>query len=49
MKALVTGFTGKVGYEVAKNLKEKNIPILCAVRNVEKPNIHLVTCMSLSL
>ncbi len=36
MKILVTGFTGKVGYQVASYLKEKNIPLVCAVRNVEK-------------
>lgn len=36
MSILVTGFNGKVGYEVAKKLKEKEIPMKCAVRNVNK-------------
>lgn len=36
MKILVTGFNGKVGYEVAMKVKEMNIPLVCAVRNVEK-------------
>ncbi|SDW54597.1 Uncharacterized conserved protein YbjT, contains NAD(P)-binding and DUF2867 domains [Marinococcus luteus] len=36
MKVLVTGFTGKVGYEVAQKLMDKNIPLVCAVRNPEK-------------
>lgn len=36
MTVLVTGFTGNSGYAVARNLKEKNIPFKCAVRNVEK-------------
>ncbi|MDR0140151.1 SDR family oxidoreductase [Metabacillus idriensis] len=36
MNILVTGFNGKVGFEVAKKLKEKGLPIKCAVRSVEK-------------
>ncbi|MDN7240955.1 SDR family oxidoreductase [Planococcus sp. N028] len=36
MTVLVTGFTGKVGYEVAGNLKKKGIPFKCATRNVKK-------------
>ncbi|BAC14809.1 SDR family oxidoreductase [Oceanobacillus iheyensis] len=36
MKILVTGFTGKVGLQVANYLNAKDIPIVCAVRNVEK-------------
>ncbi|MEK5057083.1 SDR family oxidoreductase [Paenibacillus shunpengii] len=36
MKILVTGFTGKVGFWVANNLKYRNIPTVCAVRNVEQ-------------
>lgn len=36
MKILVTGFNGKIGYSVAEKLKENNLPIVCAVRNVEK-------------
>ncbi|MDV2884723.1 SDR family oxidoreductase [Alkalihalophilus pseudofirmus] len=36
MTILVTGFNGKVGYEVAKKLKHKGISLKCAVRNVEK-------------
>lgn len=36
MTVLVTGFTGKVGFEVAKNLKEKNIPFIGAVRHRER-------------
>ncbi|WKA57048.1 SDR family oxidoreductase [Planococcus shenhongbingii] len=36
MTVLVTGFTGKVGHEVAKNLKRKGIHIKCAARNVTK-------------
>ncbi|ANU09533.1 hypothetical protein A1A1_15883 [Planococcus antarcticus DSM 14505] len=36
MTILVTGFTGKVGYEVAEKLKEEDLPFKCAVRNVEK-------------
>ncbi len=36
MKILVTGFTGKVGYQVACYLQATNIPIVCAVRNPEK-------------
>lgn len=36
MKILVTGFTGKVGSQVADYLKEKDSPMVCAVRNVEK-------------
>jgi uncharacterized protein YbjT (DUF2867 family) len=36
MNILVTGFNGKVGFEVTKKLKEKGIPMKCAVRNIEK-------------
>jgi len=36
MKILVTGFTGKVGLQVANYLKSIDIPILCGVRNVER-------------
>ncbi|WP_226678146.1 SDR family oxidoreductase [Mesobacillus jeotgali] len=36
MTILVTGFNGKVGYEVAERLKEKQVPMKCAVRNVER-------------
>ncbi|MYL56656.1 NAD(P)H-binding protein [Virgibacillus halodenitrificans] len=36
MKILVTGFTGKVGLQVANYLMDKDIPMVCAVRNVEK-------------
>ncbi|GAM15108.1 SDR family oxidoreductase [Mesobacillus selenatarsenatis] len=36
MTILVTGFNGKAGYEVAEKLKEKQIPLKCAVRNVEQ-------------
>ncbi|MDF2788609.1 MAG: NAD(P)-dependent oxidoreductase [Neobacillus sp.] len=36
MKILVTGFNGKIGYEVARIAKKKNLFIVCAVRNVEK-------------
>ncbi|MEH7096152.1 SDR family oxidoreductase [Neobacillus vireti] len=36
MKILVTGFNGKIGYEVARKAKEMNLQIVCAVRNVEK-------------
>ena len=36
MDILVTGFNGKVGAEVAKKLKERGLPLKCAVRNVEK-------------
>lgn len=36
MTILVTGFNGKVGIEVAKKLKERNVSMKCAVRNVEK-------------
>ncbi|UOQ93876.1 SDR family oxidoreductase [Halobacillus shinanisalinarum] len=39
MNILVTGFNGKVGFEVAQKLKEKAIPIKCAVRNVEKAKL----------
>lgn len=35
MTILVTGFNGKVGYEVGVKLKEMQIPFKCAVRNVE--------------
>ncbi|MBH0158640.1 SDR family oxidoreductase [Fictibacillus sp. 5RED26] len=33
---LVTGFTGKVGFEVAKKLKASDLPMICGVRNVSK-------------
>ena len=33
---LVTGYTGNVGYEVAKALQNKNAPIVCAVRDAGK-------------
>lgn len=36
MTILVTGFNGKIGYEVAKKLKEKKVSMKCAVRNVDK-------------
>ncbi|WP_312855445.1 NmrA family NAD(P)-binding protein [Litoribacterium kuwaitense] len=36
MKVLVTGFTGKVGLQVAYYLKDQDIPMVCAVRNVER-------------
>ncbi|MDN7247616.1 SDR family oxidoreductase [Planococcus shenhongbingii] len=36
MTVLVTGFTGKVGHEVAKSLKRKGIRIKCAARDVTK-------------
>ncbi|MFD2216827.1 NmrA family NAD(P)-binding protein [Metabacillus endolithicus] len=36
MKILVTGFTGKMGSQVAEYLKDKGIPMVCGVRNVEK-------------
>ncbi|WP_319801562.1 NAD(P)H-binding protein [Mesobacillus jeotgali] len=36
MTILVTGFNGKVGYEVGVKLKEMQIPFKCAVRNVER-------------
>lgn len=36
MTILVTGFNGKVGFEVAERLKKDQLPITCAVRNVEK-------------
>ncbi len=36
MKILVTGFTGKVGLQVANYLGDKDIPMVCAVRNIEK-------------
>lgn len=35
-KILVTGITGNVGYEVAKNLKGKQANFVCGVRNVKK-------------
>jgi uncharacterized protein YbjT (DUF2867 family) len=40
MTILVTGFNGKAGYEVAEKLKEKQIPLKCAVRNVEQARDH---------
>jgi uncharacterized protein YbjT (DUF2867 family) len=36
MTILVTGFNGKVGYEVANKLKEKRVAFKCGVRDVEK-------------
>ncbi|MFF5995055.1 SDR family oxidoreductase [Lysinibacillus sp. KU-BSD001] len=36
MKVLVTGFTGKVGLQVANYLKNRAIPMACGVRNVER-------------
>ncbi|KGP71545.1 SDR family oxidoreductase [Pontibacillus yanchengensis] len=36
MLTLVTGFNGKVGFEVAKQLKAMEMPSKCAVRNVAK-------------
>lgn len=36
MKILVTGFNGKVGFEVANKLKEKGASFKCGVRNVDK-------------
>jgi uncharacterized protein YbjT (DUF2867 family) len=36
MKILVTGFNGKIGFEVARRAKEINLQIVCAVRDVEK-------------
>lgn len=36
MYTLVTGFNGKVGFEVARKLKASHQPIKCAVRNTEK-------------
>lgn len=36
MKILVTGFNGKVGYEVTQKLMELQIQIKCAVRDVNK-------------
>ncbi|MGM0845652.1 MAG: SDR family oxidoreductase [Bacillota bacterium] len=36
MRTLVTGFTGKVGFQVAQSLKKKGADLRCAVRNVEK-------------
>ncbi|GAQ18480.1 NmrA family protein [Oceanobacillus picturae] len=36
MKILVTGFTGKVGLQVANYLMYKDISMVCAVRSVEK-------------
>ncbi|MED3563569.1 hypothetical protein [Bacillus xiapuensis] len=41
MKILVTGFTGKVGLQVANYLKDKGIPMVCEVRNVEKAKVSL--------
>lgn len=35
MAILVTGFNGKVGFEVAQKLKERGESIKCAVRNVD--------------
>jgi uncharacterized protein YbjT (DUF2867 family) len=39
MNILVTGFNGKVGVEVANKLKEKGIPMKCAVRDIEKAKL----------
>lgn len=36
MKILITGFNGKVGFEVANKAKELNLPIVCAVRNINR-------------
>ncbi|WP_394122053.1 SDR family oxidoreductase [Planococcus donghaensis] len=36
MTILITGFTGNVGHEVAKSLKEKEVRFKCATRNVDK-------------
>lgn len=36
MTILVTGFSGKVGFEVARKLEEANLPFVCAVRDVPK-------------
>ncbi|MYL32285.1 NAD(P)H-binding protein [Pontibacillus yanchengensis] len=36
MQTLVTGFNGKGGFEVAQQVKEKGIPLKCAVRNIAK-------------
>lgn len=35
-KILVTGSTGNVGKEIAKALRQKNAPLTCAVRDVQK-------------
>ncbi|MFD9626961.1 SDR family oxidoreductase [Peribacillus muralis] len=40
MNILVTGFNGKVGFEVAKNLKEKGISMKCGVRDLEKVKLN---------
>lgn len=42
MKILVTGFTGKVGRQVANYLHDKDISMICAVRDVEKTQAELV-------
>jgi uncharacterized protein YbjT (DUF2867 family) len=39
MNILVTGFNGKVGVEVANKLKEKGMPMKCAVRDIEKAKL----------
>ncbi|TYR73171.1 SDR family oxidoreductase [Rossellomorea vietnamensis] len=36
MSILVTGFTGKVGFQVAQALKDRNADFICGVRNVER-------------
>ncbi|MEH7156340.1 SDR family oxidoreductase [Neobacillus drentensis] len=36
MKILITGFNGKIGYEVAKMAKEQNLQMICAVRDIER-------------
>ncbi|TYS67466.1 SDR family oxidoreductase [Sutcliffiella horikoshii] len=36
MNILVTGFNGKVGKEVARNLKAKGLSFKCAVRNLDR-------------
>lgn len=36
MKILVTGFNGKVGFEVAAKLRIAKLPMVCSVRNTEK-------------
>lgn len=36
MTILVTGFNGKVGYEVAEKLKDREVSMKCGVRNVDR-------------
>ncbi|RSK25626.1 SDR family oxidoreductase [Bacillus sp. HMF5848] len=40
MSILVTGFNGKVGFEVANKLKNRKESFKCAVRNVEKARLQ---------